>query len=292
MHWGLTRFERKRIERIVLDHPYFDMHAPLLTKKEIHALLAQGPRKTGPQVIAEVKMELGLNDAPATQQKRTLMDALRDASFVPSFRRTVVLGALCLLLVLFMTLTVPGRAFAEEVYSIIIDFVEGTLGMRNIIPSLSPDYLDFSLIPTKAESPQALATAIKYPVVASNNTMTSFQYEQAGSDLLTIRTKYASLDSKKCTMIQEVHGKDSYWSFNSDAKKGYQRIDSIFGFQLYAGTTSDGSVFVSGHKGLISLYITSRTMSLSEIIDFTNSLYICDWSKGEIALSPSLQNGL
>lgn len=127
MHWGLRAFERKRIERIALDHPYFDMHAPLLTKKELRTILAQGPRKTGPQVIAEVKNELGTAHAPATQKKRTLAEALRDASFVPSFRRAVVLGLLSLLLILFMTLTVPGRAFAEELYSLIVEFINGSL---------------------------------------------------------------------------------------------------------------------------------------------------------------------
>ena len=68
MHWGLRAFERKRIERIALDHPYFDMHAPLLTKKELRTILAQGPHKTGPQVIAEIKKELGLVYAPLTQK--------------------------------------------------------------------------------------------------------------------------------------------------------------------------------------------------------------------------------
>ena len=35
MNWGLASFERKRIERIATEHPFFDMHAPLLNKMEL-----------------------------------------------------------------------------------------------------------------------------------------------------------------------------------------------------------------------------------------------------------------
>ena len=99
MHWGLTTFEKKRIERIALDHPYFDTHAPLLTKREIAAIVKEGSHKSGYQVIAEVMAELGITYVPAKRKKRSFREALRDMSFVPSFRRSVALGLLCLLLI-------------------------------------------------------------------------------------------------------------------------------------------------------------------------------------------------
>ena len=261
MHWGLTTFEKKRIEMIALDHPYFDTHAPLLTKKEIAAIVKEGSRKSGYQVIAEVMAELGITYVPAKHKKRSFREAIQDVSFVPSFRRLVILGTLCVLLVLFMTLTAPGRAFAEEMYSIIIDFIDGTLGMRNSLPSTDSDYLNFSLIPDDVESPQALGSVLNYPIVASDNTRISFKYEQIGADVLVIRSTYLSSDGKKCTLVQEIHGKDGLWSSNNEAKKGYQNIDSVCGLELYAGMASDESTFVVGYSESFFIQI-SGSMSI------------------------------
>lgn len=277
MHWGLAGFERKRIERIVLNHPFFDMHAPLLTKKEIRAILAQGPRKSGPQVITEVKKELGLIDAPITQQKRTLLEALHDASFVPSFRRTVVLGALCLLLVLFMTLTVPGRAFAKEIYSIIIDFVDGTLSMRNSIPTPDQPASDFSTLHDGLTSPKTLAEALQYPIVGSNDKLIFFEYEMIGSDILSIRSKYQTSEGKKYTIIQEIHGGLSYWSFDIDVDKiDYQKLDPIQGVELFAGTATDGNAFVVGYSGSFSIKISGRELTPAETILVAEHILLYD----------------
>ena len=154
------------------------MHAPLLTKKELRTILAQGPRKTGPQVIPEVKNELGTAHAPATQKKRTLAEALRDASFVPSFRRAVVLGLLSLLLILFMTLTVPGRAFAEELYSLIVEFINGSLNAYSINPTPENDEssASLSLLPNDLQIPSELSGLIDHPVYISDDTVVSFFY--------------------------------------------------------------------------------------------------------------------
>lgn len=275
MNWGLTRFERKRIERIALDHPYFDMHAPLLTKKELRTILAQGPHKTGPQVIAEVKKELGLNDAPVIQQNRTLIDALHDASFVPSFRRTVILSTLGLLLALFMTLTVPGRALAEEVYSIIVDFVDGTLGIRNSTPATNQQAPSFSMLEDDLASPEALAAVLKYPIVASRDPLISFEYELIGKDILSIRTQYHTLSEKKYTIIQELHGDNSLWSFSVDATDDdYQRIEPINGIELYSGIASDGKAYVIGYSTSYTIKISGSKLTLPEVISIAEHVIV------------------
>lgn len=169
MHWGLTRFERKRIERIALDHPFFDMHPQLFTRKELRAVLAQSPRKSGPQVIAEVRKELGMIYAPDCQNQRTFAEALRDATFVPSFRRTVVFSILSLLLVLFLTMTVPGRTFAEEVYSIIIEYVNGSLNAHNNLPSENRVQPDFTTISEGLNTPQELSMYVDYPIYMTSD---------------------------------------------------------------------------------------------------------------------------
>jgi len=273
MHWGLTTFERKRIERIALDHPYFDMHAPLLTKKELRTILAQRPRKTGPQVISEVKKELGMEYVPATQKKRTLTEALCDASFVPSFRRTVVLSVFCLLLVLFMTLTVPGKAFAEEIYSLVIDFVDGVFGVSNIAPTTNDFIMDLSSIPDDIDTPEELSKKTGLPVLIADDTLSSFKYSIMEEKVLTIRSRYEASDGRSYSVIQRIGGLDTLWTSRDDVNGIVLTIATDGEFKLFSMTANDGTVVINGYAESFMITITSRTLEESELISSIEKLH-------------------
>ena len=273
MHWGLTGFERKRIERIALDHPFFDMHAPLLTKKELRVILAQCPRKTGPQVIAEVKKELGMEYVPAIQKKRTLTEALRDASFVPSFRRTVVLGVLCVLLALFMTFTVPGRAFAEEVYSIIIHYINGHLKASNSYPSSKKHDWDFLSLPDDIDSPQALANVLDFSLAVTDDELTSFRYFPMDDQNLVIRSRYHGTDGKTYVLEQTIYADDSSWGYVADINNDSIQIPSSIGIVMYGGVSEDGTSLLAGFTYHVIIQLSSKQHTISELIPVAESLH-------------------
>lgn len=274
MHWGLTRFERKRIERIALDHPFFDVHVPLLTRKEIRAFLAQGARKTGPQVIAEVKKELGLDDAPVIQQKRTLMDALRDASFVPAFRRIVVFSACCLLLALFMTLTAPGKAFAEEVYSVIINFVNGMFRASSSAPVNSTHNWDFSILPKDIDSPKALASALEYPITITKDKLVSFSYTPYDTDYLLIKSTYENEQGIEYVLQEEIFGNDVVWGYGADLSDSLIETQSNIGIPLFGGSLDDGTIFLSGFTEQSVLQLLSKQLTMAELIHISKRLCV------------------
>ena len=273
MHWGLRAFERKRIERIALDHPYFDMHAPLLTKKELRTILAQGPRKTGPQVIAEVKNELGTAHAPATQKKRTLAEALRDASFVPSFRRAVVLSVFCLLLALFMTFTVPGRAFAEEIYSIIVNYVNGSLKAHTTTFSYPQYEYDFLYIPDNLDTPKVLSNEIGYPVIVTDDNLLSFRYESFDNHTLSIRSKYQDKNGKTYILRQYVYSNDSIWGFGTDINGDSTPVQSGIDITLYGGVSEDGTNILAGFTTRVAVQLSSQEHTLPELIHVAKKLF-------------------
>ena len=273
MHWGLTAFERKRIERIATDHPYFDMHAPLLTKKELRTILAQCPRKTGPQVIVEVKNELGIAHAPETQEKRTLAEALHDASFVPSFRRMVVLSIFCLLLVLFMTLTVPGKAFAEEIYSLVIDFVDGVFGISNVVPTKNDSTLNFSSLPDDIETLQELTTVIGSSILISDNTLSSFQYSVMEGKVLTVRSRYETHDGKSFSVVQRIDESGIFWTSRNDVDGSVFAITSNNGLDLYTMTATDGAAVIKGYAESYMITITSRTIDIAELLSYAKAMH-------------------
>jgi hypothetical protein len=273
MHWGLTAFERKRIERIALDHPYFDMHAPLLTKKELRTILAQGPHKTGPQVVAEVKKELGIAFTPVTQEKRTLAEALRDASFVPSFWRAVVLSIFCLLLALFMTFTVPGRAFAEEVYSIIMEYVNGTLRARNSIPSKDGEKPDFSSIPDDLETPQELSVYVDYPIYITTNALTAFDYEIVTPEIMTIISQYETTDGKAYVVYQRLKGPHVSWGASFDSTNVPIEVETSSGLKMNLCNSNDGDMYAFAFTDSYSLKVASPVFSSNELLAILRSMY-------------------
>lgn len=273
MNWGLASFERKRIERIALEHPFFDMHAPLLNKRELHAALAQGPKKTGPQVIAEVREELGISHSPNLQERRSFAEALRDASFVPSFRRTVVLAALSLLLVLFMTVTVPGRAFAEEVYSIIINLVDGMLSAYNTIPSHNINSSDFASLPSDLETPHELAKYIDCPVFVSNDTLTFFEYDTDTPEVLSCLSQYKNSQELSYVISQEMYGPSISWGASVDTQSDSVEFETPSGIKLFLNQSHDGTFFAIGFYDSYTLNISCKDVSQEEFISILKRIY-------------------
>lgn len=278
MNWGLTRFERKRIERIALDHPYFDMHAPLLTKKELRTILAQGPHKTGPQVIAEVKKELGIEYVSATQQKRSFIDALRDASFVPSFRRVIILSTLSILMALFMTFTVPGRAFAEEVYTIIIRVINNSIKAQHysssdIEPEVSWDFLS---LPSDIGSPQLLSDRIKRSLVVSSDKQVSFKYTPIDDDYLIIRTGYEDETGKTYVISQEIISPDNAWGYEIEYQEDAIVIPTGIKIQMYGSITNDDTKVLVGFVDQSIIRVSSIEHTLSELAEIATQLRFND----------------
>ena len=265
MHWGLTTFERKRIERIALDHPFFDMHPQLLTRKELRAVLSQGPRRYGPQVIAEVRRELGMISAPDCQNKRTFAEALRDASFVPSFRRTVAVVALCLLMIFFMVFTVPGRAFAEEVYSIVIEFTDGLFGAYNNIPSENSAVPDFTSLPQDIGTLQELAELLNCPLYACDDELIGFEYDVESSSVLVVTSRYETENGQSYAICQEYYGSSTFWGASVEAERNSVQVSTPIGIEMYVDQSEDGTVYAIGFHEMYMIYVSSRDISTEDL---------------------------
>ena len=124
-------------------------------------------------------------------------------------------------------------------------------------------------------SPEALAAVLKYPIVASRDPLISFEYELIGKDILSIRTQYHTLSEKKYTIIQELHGDNSLWSFSVDATDDdYQRIEPINGIELYSGIASDGKAYVIGYSTSYTIKISGSKLTLPEVISIAEHVIV------------------
>lgn len=273
MNWGLASFERKRIERIATEHPFFDMHAPLLNKMELRAALAQGPKKTGPQVIAEVREELGISQSPNLYEKRSFVEALRDASFVPSFRRTFVLCVLSLLILLFMTLTAPGRAFAEEVYSLFVKYIIGSLRVyTSSLPHSQHEYI-FSSMPDDLSSPKALFDEIGYPIAITDDTLLYFHYSPLNDHSLVIRSKYLDNHGNTYMLQQGINNDNAFWGYGADMNGDPVQIQSDINMEMYGGVLEDGTNTLAGFSTYVMLQLSSKQLTIADLIQIAHKMY-------------------
>ena len=275
MRGKLTFFERRRMLSIALDHPCFDGRKPLLSEGEMAAALARGRQKTGQQVVAEIMAELGRSYTPASR-RRSLREALEDVSFVPAFRRTVILGALALLLALFMTLTAPGRALAEEARRIVVNFTDGNLNFHNSYPvPADGSALDFSLVPPTAEDPEELAELTGFPILLSEDEQIRFEYNSWRGGL-SVSSAYLTPDEKRYTLTQEFYAPGTLWGTGFDAQ-AYAQIPSTIRYEgeitLYAGVSETGC-FVTGFADAFTLTMMSSSMTLPELTACLERIYV------------------
>ena len=55
-----NRSLEERVYAIATDHPFFDVCPPCLSDKEVEAIMAQHPMKTGKEFVDSIYAELGM----------------------------------------------------------------------------------------------------------------------------------------------------------------------------------------------------------------------------------------
>ncbi len=56
----MTAREWRRLQKIALDHPFFDVFPPPLSEKEAEELMAQFPHKSGKEFVDSIYASLGM----------------------------------------------------------------------------------------------------------------------------------------------------------------------------------------------------------------------------------------
>lgn len=111
----MTKLEWRYLQKIALDHPYFDTHKLPLTEAEAKTVAAANNVLTGREFVDSVYRRLGMH-RPIREKKR--FDKMRCAAellAVPPIRRIAIAVLAVLLMTVFFAATPTGRAIAESV---------------------------------------------------------------------------------------------------------------------------------------------------------------------------------
>ena len=125
----LTWIEKKQIERIAFDHPFFDMHGTVLSKKEAKAIIrSTETRKSGIEIVSEACDRVGIPRPDSVDNRSSIFDNLKEIFSIPMARRIGIIAIALILLIVFFAVTPTGKAIAESLIQYIVSlFDDGRL---------------------------------------------------------------------------------------------------------------------------------------------------------------------
>jgi len=111
----MTRLEWRYLQRIALDHPYYDTHKPPLSDAEARAIMEANNTMTGREFVDSIYAKLGMVRPVKEKKRLAWLSNIGEQFTVPPIRKIAIAILTVVLLVIFFTATPAGRAIAESV---------------------------------------------------------------------------------------------------------------------------------------------------------------------------------
>lgn len=127
----MTRLEWRYLQRIALDHPYFDTHKLPLSEKEAKAIVEANIKMTGKEFVDSIYVKLGMTRPQREKKRFTWLRSIGELFTVPPIRKIAIAVLVVILMTMFFAATPTGRAIAESVIQYIATlFDDGRLVMN------------------------------------------------------------------------------------------------------------------------------------------------------------------
>lgn len=111
----MTRLEWRYLQKIALDHPYFDTHKLPLSEKEAKAIVEANIKMTGKEFVDSIYVKLGMTRPQGEKKRFTWLRSIGELFTVPPIRKIAIAVLVVLLMTVFFAATPTGRAIAESV---------------------------------------------------------------------------------------------------------------------------------------------------------------------------------
>ena len=255
MPMKMTRLEWRYLQKIALDHPYFDTHELPLTEKEADAIVKANIRMTGKEFVDSIYAQLGMTRPSEEKKPFAWLRSIGEQFTVPPIRKVVISVLIIVLLTVFFAATPMGQAIAESVMQYIVTlFDDGRIVINRNDNGSTLDLINVDDDGTDGEQDESNDTATyvflnsfddfikatgKTPLVLPLPCAGLYYTYDEAIDYLELHSKY-EINNRKIVMYQIWNVEDSL-------------VFSLTGYTKY---NSDGSVFYSIEKeGKISILI-------------------------------------
>lgn len=116
----MTKTEWQYLQKVALDHPYYDTHKPPLTEAEAKAVVEANNAMTGREFVDSVYASLGMTRPSGAERRFDRLRGIADLLSVPTIRRIAIIILAVILATLFLTMTPAGRTVAEEIGQFVV----------------------------------------------------------------------------------------------------------------------------------------------------------------------------
>lgn len=259
----MTRLEWRYLQKIALDHPYYDTHGLPLTEQEAKAIVDANNKLTGREFVDSVYAKLGI-PRPAEQKKRfAWLRGIGELFAVPPIRRIAIAVLIVILMAVFFAATPAGRAIAENVIRYIVSLY------------------DKDIIIDRIDNEAALVSLECNSLFVDNG-----QNESIDTEACVYLTSFEdfSKDTGKTPIVLSLPFTELYYLYRSDVdylklsstyvtKNGKIITNQIWGAEELSGSTLSG----------FALYDADRSIYYS--IEKKTGLIYCIWILDDSILS-------
>ncbi len=118
------------MQKIALDHPYFDTPRLPLTEKEAKAIVKANIKMTGREFVDSVYANLGMTRPEEEKKRFAWLRSVGELFTVPPIRRIAIAVLVVILMTVFFAATPAGRAIAESIIRYFVSITDdGTFVM-------------------------------------------------------------------------------------------------------------------------------------------------------------------
>ena len=285
----MTRMEWRYLQRIALDHPYYDTHKPPLSDAEASAIVEANNTMTGREFVDSVYTQLGMTRPIKEKKHFAWLSNIGELFTVPPIRKIAIAVFVVLLMTVFFAATPIGRAIAESVIRYVATLCEdGMIDVNRsdcettmhpvdtasvlIIPSNAASVSE-DTIPEQEENGEVYvdtfeafiaATGVRPMVLPFQYTELSYDYDES-VDILMLRVVYETPKG----MIVTVQ----YWNmvdltFTTEA--GYTVYDADS--SVYYSFDNDGTLnIVKTYEDTVFTIIAIGSYTVDELVSFLNA---------------------
>ena len=123
----MTIFEWYYLRRKATDHPFFDAHPHMLSKKESDKAIKESAHMTGKEFMDSIYAQAGM-ERPQPQEKKIAKPAnILSCITLPPVRKIIIVVAALILITLFFTVTPTGRAMADNMIQFVLKQFGGNI---------------------------------------------------------------------------------------------------------------------------------------------------------------------
>lgn len=238
----MTRLEWRYLQRIALDHPFFDTHELPLTEREAKAIVEANIKMTGRAFVDSIYAKLGMTRPEEEKKRFAWLRNIGELFTVPPIRKIAIAVLIIVLMTVFFAVTPTGRAIAESVIQYIVTlFEDGGLSIyRN--DTVEIPYMVEHSEQVENYSQERIESTTDYTFVESFDEFISITNKKpfilpflflnlcyAYDEELDYLSLYAIYDTKDGTVVtNQIWNADIFESFTSIGYMEYETDSTIY----------------------------------------------------------------